>query len=79
MTNTTQAARTSRPFFDELMTFAQGLNDEEKRAMREGMDDEEELALFDILTKPEPKLTKAEEVQVKKAAQELLKTEDAQA
>lgn len=47
--------------------------------MREGMDDEEELALFDILTKPEPKLTKAEEVQVKKAAQELLKTEDAQA
>lgn len=61
-------------FFDELMDFAKGLKDEEKRALREGLDDEEELALFDILTKPEPRLTKVEEIQVKKAAQDLLKT-----
>ena len=35
---------------------------------------EEELALFDILTKPEPVLTKAEEAQVKKVCRELLAT-----
>jgi len=33
---------------------------------------EDELAVFDILTRPEPKLTKAEEVAVKKIARELL-------
>jgi len=33
---------------------------------------EEELALFDILTKPEPVLTKAEEAEVKKVCKELL-------
>jgi len=33
---------------------------------------EEELALFDLLTKPDPKLTKKQEVEVKKVAQGLL-------
>jgi type I restriction enzyme, R subunit len=33
---------------------------------------EEELTIFDILTKPEPKLTKAQENKVKKIARELL-------
>jgi Helicase associated domain/Type I restriction enzyme HindI endonuclease subunit-like, C-terminal len=33
---------------------------------------EDELAIFDLLTKPEPKLTKAQEVEVKKVARELL-------
>ncbi|WP_246679917.1 type I restriction enzyme endonuclease domain-containing protein [Mesorhizobium sp. B1-1-9] len=33
---------------------------------------EEELAIFDILTKPEPKLTKTQEIEVKKLARELL-------
>jgi type I restriction enzyme R subunit len=32
---------------------------------------EEALALFDILTRPQPKLTKAEELEVKKIAREL--------
>ena len=41
--------------------------------MAEGLD-EEELALFDILTKPEPVLTKAEEAEVKKVCRELLAT-----
>ena len=41
--------------------------------MSEGLT-EEELALFDILTKPEPVLTKAEEAQVKKVCRELLAT-----
>ena len=41
--------------------------------MAEGLS-EEELALFDILTKPEPVLTKAEEAEVKKACRDLLAT-----
>ena len=41
--------------------------------MAEGLT-EEELALFDILTKPEPELTKAEEAEVKKVCRELLAT-----
>src|SRR4030095_8173768 len=42
-----------------------------RRAAREGLT-EEELAIFDLLTKPEPKLTKAQEVEVKKIARDLL-------
>jgi len=41
--------------------------------MAEGLS-EEELAIFDILTKPEPTLTKQEEAEVKKVAQALLQT-----
>jgi hypothetical protein len=44
---------------------------EEQRAAREGLD-AEELAIFDLLTKPEPKLTKAQEVAVKRIARALL-------
>ena len=60
-------------FFDELKKFAQALTEEEKRGVAEGLTDEE-LALFDILTKPEPVLTKAEEAEVKKVCRELLET-----
>ena len=35
---------------------------------------EEELALFDLLTKPDPKLAKAEQAKVKRIAHELLET-----
>jgi type I restriction enzyme R subunit len=58
-------------FFNELMRFAQGLNEEEQRAAREGLTDEE-LALFDILTQPEPKLTTKEKAEVKRIARGLL-------
>jgi type I restriction enzyme R subunit len=58
-------------FFGELKGFAQALSEEEQRAVAEGLS-EEELALFDILTRPEPKLTKAEEAEVKKVCRELL-------
>ena len=44
---------------------------EEQRAAREGLT-EEELAIFDLLTTPEPKLTKAEEQEVKRVAKRLL-------
>jgi type I restriction enzyme R subunit len=60
-------------FFKRLMVFAQRLNEEEKRSIAEGLT-EEELALFDLLTRPEPKLTKSQEVEVKKVARELLDT-----
>jgi type I restriction enzyme, R subunit len=32
----------------------------------------DELAIFDLLTRPEPKLTRAQEVEVKKVARDLL-------
>lgn len=60
-------------FFSELKQFAGMLTQEEQRGVAEGLT-EEELALFDILTKPEPVLTKAEEAQVKKVCGELLAT-----
>jgi type I restriction enzyme R subunit len=59
--------------FAELIKFARELTEEEKRGVAEGLT-EEELALFDILTKPEPKLSKAEEVDAKKVCRELLAT-----
>lgn len=57
--------------FKELMSFAQKLTEEEQRAAREKLT-EEELAIFDLLTQPEPKLTDKEKDQVKKVARELL-------
>ena len=48
------------------------LTDEEQRAVREDAT-EAELAIFDLLTKPEPELTKAEAITVKGAAKKLLK------
>jgi len=60
-------------FFAELKDFAQTLSAEEQRGIAEGLT-EEELALFDILTKPEPVLTKAEEAEVKKVCRDLLAT-----
>ena len=57
--------------FEQLLEFIRRLSDEEQRAVREGLE-EEELAIFDLLTKPEPKLTKAQEVEVKAIARRLL-------
>jgi type I restriction enzyme R subunit len=58
-------------FFKALKEFVAGLSEEEQRATREGLT-EEELAIFDLLTTPEPKLTKAEETEVKHVARALL-------
>jgi len=60
-------------FFDELKDFTQTLTKEEQRAVAAGLT-EEELALFDILTKPEPVLTKTEEAEVRKVCKDLLAT-----
>jgi type I restriction enzyme R subunit len=59
--------------FRRLMEFAQSLTKEEQRAVGEELS-EEELALFDLLTKPEIDLTRKEREQVKKTARELLET-----
>ena len=58
-------------FFDELLKFAQSLTAEEKRAKREDLT-EEELAIFDLLTQPEPQLSDKEKAEVKKVAREML-------
>lgn len=58
-------------FFDDLIAFAQDLDVEDKRAIAENLT-EEELAIFDLLTKPEVNLTKQEEKEVKQVAKELL-------
>jgi type I site-specific restriction-modification system R (restriction) subunit len=58
-------------FFEALKRLIAEMEEEERRAAREGLT-EEELAIFDLLTKPEPKLTKAQEVEVKKVAHDLL-------
>lgn len=60
-------------FFANLVAFAQGLDAEEQRAIAENLS-EEELALFDLLTKPAVALTKSEARAVKAAAQALLRT-----
>lgn len=58
-------------FFKELVEFARELDEEDQRAVREGMN-EEELVIFDLIVRPGPELTKNEIAQVKKAARDLL-------
>ncbi|MCZ7360990.1 MAG: DUF3387 domain-containing protein, partial [Candidatus Methanoperedens sp.] len=58
-------------FFANLVEFAQGLNEEEKRGISENLT-EEELAIFDLLIKPE--MTLSEQQEVKKVARDLLAT-----
>jgi type I restriction enzyme R subunit len=60
-------------YFDELLKLAQALKEEERRAVSLGLS-EEELALFDILTRPGPDLNSREEEQVKQVAGKLLNT-----
>jgi type I restriction enzyme R subunit len=57
--------------FRRLTAFARSLSEEDQRSVGEQLTDEE-LAVFDILTKPEMTLSKAERNQVKKVARELL-------
>ncbi len=58
-------------FFKRLVTFAQELNTEEKRCIAEQLS-EEQLAVVDLLTKPDMKLNEKERQQVKRVAKELL-------
>lgn len=60
---------------EEFLRRLKAINDEltadEQRTVREDLT-EAELAIYDLLTKPEPELTKAEQTQVKSAARRLL-------
>ncbi len=64
-------ARNVEEIFEELIKFAQDLNEEERRHVREEIS-EEELAVFDLLFRPPPELTDKECKQVKKVAGQLL-------
>jgi type I restriction enzyme R subunit len=66
-------SRNVETFFTELVEFAQELKVEDKRAISENLE-EEELAIVDLLTKPDITLTEKEKLDVKKVAKELLET-----
>lgn len=57
--------------YNELLSLSRSLDEEEARHVRENMS-EEELVIFDILTRPAPELSPEERAEVKKAARELL-------
>jgi type I restriction enzyme R subunit len=60
-------------FFSKLVEFTKELDEEERRGIAEQLS-EEELAMFDILTKPDMKLDEKEKNQVKQVARELLES-----
>jgi type I restriction enzyme R subunit len=64
-------SRSIEELFEELVNLSNSLNDEQERHVRENMS-EEELVIFDILTRPAPELSSEERAEVKKAARELL-------
>lgn len=58
-------------FFEDLVKLVQELTEEEQRHINEQLS-EEELAIVDLLTKPEMELKKKERMEIKKVARELL-------
>ena len=64
-------SRSIEELFEELVKLSNSLNDEQERHVRENMS-EEELVIFDILTRPAPELSGEERAEVKKVARELL-------
>lgn len=64
-------SRSIEELFKELLKLSNSLSDEQERHVRENMT-EEELVIFDILTRSAPELSTKERAEVKKAARELL-------
>ncbi len=64
-------SRSIEELFEELLKLSNSLSHEQERHVRENMS-EEELVIFDILTRPAPTLSTEERAEVKKAARELL-------
>ena len=64
-------SRSIEDLFAELLSLSQNLSEEEQRHVREHMT-EEELVVFDILTRPAPALSEDERAEVKKVARDLL-------
>ncbi|MDB6036206.1 MAG: type site-specific deoxyribonuclease, HsdR family, partial [Verrucomicrobiales bacterium] len=64
-------SRNIEELFEELLKLSRNLSDEQQRHVRENMS-EEELVIFDILTRPAPDLSADERAELKKVARELL-------
>ena len=64
-------SRSIEELFEELLKLSKSLDDEQQRHVRENLT-EEELTIFDILTRPAPELTTDERDEVKKVAKGLL-------
>jgi type I restriction enzyme R subunit len=64
-------SRNIEDLFNELVTLSRALNDEQQRHVRENIG-EDELAVFDILTRPGPELAPEEREVVKKVAKRVL-------
>jgi type I restriction enzyme R subunit len=64
-------SRNIEDLFKELLALSQALSEEERRHVREQLTDEE-LTVFDLLTRPGPDLSPEEREEVKKVARHLL-------
>ena len=64
-------SRNIEELFEELLKLSRNLSAEQQRHVRENVS-EEELVIFDILTRPAPELSAAERAEVKKVARDLL-------
>src|SRR6185295_2419237 len=64
-------SRNIQQLYEELLKLSNSLDEEQARHIRENLT-EEELVLFDILTRPAPELSADERAEVKKVARELL-------
>ena len=64
-------SRNIEQLFEELLKLSNSLDEEQERHVRENLA-EEELVIFDILTRPAPELSADEGNEVKKVARELL-------
>jgi len=64
-------SRNIEELFQELLKLSKTLNEEQQRHVRENLS-EEELAVFDLLTRPGPELSTEERAEVKKVAHLLL-------
>lgn len=64
-------SRNIEEILEALLNFAENLSDEEHRHLREHLN-EEELTVFDILTRPGPELSAEERDEVKKVARQVL-------
>jgi len=64
-------SRNIEELFEELLKLSRNLTEEQQRHVRENMT-EEELVIFDILTRPAPELSDDERAEVKKVARDLL-------
>ena len=71
ITSYNNGSRNIEQLFEELMKLSHSLDEEQTRHVRERLT-EEELVIFDILTRPAPELTTAERDAVKQVAKALL-------